>query len=142
MKTILLPAAFFLYIFAEKDFYDKLSDAAIGLTATKVTSDSRYFSIDYPVGDLPKDKGVCTDVVIRAYRKHGIDLQKQVHQDIKRNFNLYPKIWNLKSTDRNIDHRRVPNLQSIFYAPRTKTNRDAKSIRLQNGDLVTCSSIR
>lgn len=92
----------------------KLSDSALELTKQSVVYDPSYFSIDYPNGDVPKGKGVCTDVIIRAYRKIGIDLQKEVHQDMKNNFNLYPKIWGLKSTDKNIDHRRVPNLMTFF----------------------------
>lgn len=91
-----------------------LSDAAIELTKQKVTYDPSYFAIHYPNGDIPSDKGVCTDVVIRAYRKLGIDLQKDVHLDMKANFYAYPKIWGLKSTDKNIDHRRVPNLMTFF----------------------------
>jgi len=91
-----------------------LSEAALELTKQKVTYDPSYFSIAYPNGDAPSDKGVCTDVVIRAYRKLGIDLQKEVHEDMKAHFNVYPKIWGLKSTDRNIDHRRVPNLMTYF----------------------------
>jgi len=92
----------------------KLSDCALELTAQNVTYDPSYFSIDYPNGDVPSDKGVCTDVVIRAYRKLGVDLQKEVHEDMKANFGAYPKIWGLKSTDKNIDHRRVPNLMVFF----------------------------
>jgi uncharacterized protein YijF (DUF1287 family) len=80
------------------------------LTKNRVTYDPSYFSIPYPNGDVPADKGVCTDVVIRAYRKLGIDLRKEVHGDMLKNFKLYPKIWRLKTTDTNIDHRRVPNL--------------------------------
>ncbi len=91
-----------------------LSDSALELTKQKVTYDPSYFSIDYPNGDVPSDKGVCTDVVIRAYRKMGFDLQKEVHEDMKSHFNLYPKIWGLKTTDKNIDHRRVPNLMTYF----------------------------
>jgi len=91
-----------------------LSKSAIELTKQKVTYDPSYFSIDYPNGDIPVDKGVCTDVIIRAYRSIGIDLQKEVHEDMKRNFNIYPKIWGLKTTDKNIDHRRVPNLMVYF----------------------------
>ena len=91
-----------------------LSDSALELTKQKVTYDPSYFSIDYPNGDIPSDKGVCTDVVIRAYRKIGIDLQQEVHEDMKSNFKKYPAIWGLKSTDRNIDHRRVPNLMVFF----------------------------
>lgn len=91
-----------------------LSGYALELTKQKVTYDPSYFSIDYPNGDVPNDKGVCTDVVIRAYRKIGVDLQKEVHVDMKTNFNAYPKIWGLKTTDKNIDHRRVPNLMTFL----------------------------
>ena len=91
-----------------------LVSAALTLTQQKVTYDPSYFAIAYPNGDVPDDKGVCTDVIIRAYRKIGIDLQKEVHEDMKANFNLYPKIWGLKTTDKNIDHRRVPNLMTFF----------------------------
>ncbi len=91
-----------------------LESAALSLTAEKVIYDPSYFSIPYPNGDIPKGKGVCTDVVIRAYRKIGIDLQKNVHEDMKAHFNAYPNIWGLKATDTNIDHRRVPNLMTYF----------------------------
>ncbi|UNY99840.1 DUF1287 domain-containing protein [Zhouia spongiae] len=91
-----------------------LSDCALELTRQKVTYDPSYFSIDYPNGDVPSDKGVCTDVIIRAYRKLGVDLQKLVHEDMKANFRSYPKNWGLKTTDKNIDHRRVPNLMTFF----------------------------
>ncbi|NVK52081.1 MAG: DUF1287 domain-containing protein [Flavobacteriaceae bacterium] len=93
---------------------NKLSNAAIKITKQKVTYDPTYFSIPYPNGDVPKDKGVCTDVIIRAYRLLGVDLQKEVHEDMKVNFNIYPKIWGLQKTDKNIDHRRVPNLMTFF----------------------------
>jgi len=93
---------------------NSLSDCAIELIKQKATYDPSYFSIDYPNGDVPNNVGVCTDVVIRAYRKLGIDLQKEVHDDMKGNFDKYPKIWGLKSTDTNIDHRRVPNLMTYF----------------------------
>lgn len=91
-----------------------LSNAAISLTKQSVTYDPSYFSIDYPNGDVPVDKGVCTDVVVRAYRKLGVDLQKEVHEDMKANFSLYPQNWGLRTTDKNIDHRRVPNLMTFF----------------------------
>lgn len=84
------------------------------LTNDRVVYDPSYFSIAYPMGDVPADRGVCTDVVIRAYRKLGIDLQKEVHEDMKANFGLYPKMWGMKTTDRNIDHRRVLNLMTFF----------------------------
>jgi uncharacterized protein YijF (DUF1287 family) len=101
-------------ISAQDDFALKLNNAAIDLTKQNVTYDSKYYNIEYPNGDIPKDKGVCTDLIIRAYRKLGIDLQKEVHEDMILNFDKYPKNWGLKSTDTNIDHRRVPNLMTFF----------------------------
>ena len=100
--------------FGQDEFAAKLSAAALDLTHQRVVYDPAYFKITYPNGDVPSDKGVCTDVLIRAYRKAGIDLQKEVHEDMKNNFGRYPKIWGLKSTDKNIDHRRVPNLMTFF----------------------------
>ena len=122
---------------AEKDFYGKLSDAALQLTEDKVVYDGTYHKIPYPNGDVPAGIGVCTDVVIRAYRKLGIDLQKEVHEDMAANFAKYPKAWGLKTTDTNIDHRRVPNLQVFFTRkgesiPVTNTASDYKP-----GDIVT-----
>ena len=98
----------------EKEFYQKLSKAAIELTKQRVTYNPEYFKISYPKGDVPQQFGVCTDVVIRAYRLMGIDLQKLVHQDMEKNFNRYPQNWGLKAPDSNIDHRRVPNLMVFF----------------------------
>ena len=117
MKTILflLLFSFTNSCFSQiKIITSDLSSCAEELTTYNVVYDPSYFSIDYPNGDVPSDKGVCTDVVIRAYRKLGVDLQKEVHEDMRSNFNLYPKIWGLKSTDKNIDHRRVPNLMTYF----------------------------
>ena len=98
----------------DTDFYKNLSNAAIELTKDNVVYDPRYYTIAYPNGDVPADKGVCTDVIIRAYRKLGIDLQKKIHEDMKVNFSKYPQKWGMKSTDKNIDHRRVPN-QAFFF---------------------------
>lgn len=97
-------------------FYSKLSDAAMGIVNNRIKYDPKYYNIPYPNGDVPADRGVCTDVVIRAYRKLEVDLQKEVHLDMKSNFNLYPskKNWGLTRPDTNIDHRRVPNLQVFF----------------------------
>lgn len=118
MKKIVLNILFFLFSsflgFGQDNFYDKLSNSAVELTAHKVVYDPAYFKIDYPDGDVPSDRGVCTDVIIRAYRKLGIDLQKEVYEDMKANFNVYPKIWGLTRPDKNIDHRRVPNLMVFF----------------------------
>src|SRR5688572_4254727 len=79
-----------------KDFAERLSDAALSLTKNNVDYDPAYFKINYPNGDVPKDKGVCTDVVIRAYRKLGVDLQQRVHEDMVKNFGKYPKNWGLR----------------------------------------------
>jgi uncharacterized protein YijF (DUF1287 family) len=101
-------------ISAQDELSVRLSEAAIELTKHHVDYEPGYFSISYPNGDIPSDKGVCTDVIIRAYRKLGIDLQKEVHEDISAAFNSYPKIWGLSRPDKNIDHRRVPNLMVFF----------------------------
>lgn len=122
--------------YSQADFSKKLSDAAVTLTRQKVQYDPRYFSMSYPNGDVPADKGVCTDVVIRAYRKVGIDLQKEVHEDMKANFDLYPKNWGLKSTDKNIDHRRVPNLMKYFSRFGTVKKISANPDDYQPGDIV------
>jgi uncharacterized protein YijF (DUF1287 family) len=118
MKKTLIPFCLLVLTFhkgtTQTTFYDRLSDSALVLTYQYVQYDSRYFGINYPNGDVPADKGVCTDVIIRAYRKLGIDLQKEVHIDMKSNFEKYPQIWGLKQPDKNIDHRRVPNLMTFF----------------------------
>ncbi len=99
---------------AQTNFYTRLADSALTLTKQKVVYDPAYFTLKYPNGDVPAGKGVCTDVVIRTYRKFGIDLQKEVHEDMAKHFAKYPKKWGMKATDKNIDHRRVPNLMIFF----------------------------
>jgi hypothetical protein len=76
--------------------------------------DPAYVKLAYPMGDVPDDRGVCTDTVIRAFRHAGVDLQVEVHEDIAAHFDAYPKAWGLTRPDRNIDHRRVPNLETFF----------------------------
>ena len=116
MKNLFLGFSLLLFIHIgfSQTKEDALSTSALELTKDNVIYDSSYFSIDYPNGDIPKGRGVCTDVIIRAYRKLGVDLQKEVHEDMKQNFDMYPNIWGLKRTDKNIDHRRVPNLMAFF----------------------------
>lgn len=121
----------------QKGFYAKLSDAALTLTKDRVAYDGNYYTIPYPNGDVPKNKGVCTDVVIRAYRKLGTDLQKEVHEDMKKHFAAYPKTWGLRATDRNIDHRRVPNLQVFFSRHGEKLAVTSNPGDYKPGDLVT-----
>ena len=125
-----------VYLPAQKDFFEKLSDAAIKLTHQRVQYDPAYYKINYPNGDVPVDRGVCTDVIIRAYRVLGVDLQKEVYEDMKKNFNLYPKNWGLKTTDTNIDHRRVPNLMTFFSRFGEMKNISLNSIDYKPGDIV------
>lgn len=115
MKKTILFLLFSFQVFAQTQTkFTTLESAAISLTKDKVTYDPTYFTLKYPMGDVPSDKGVCTDVVVRAYRKLGIDLQQLVHEDMTKNFSKYPKKWGLKKTDKNIDHRRVYNLMVFF----------------------------
>lgn len=121
---------------AQESYFHQLADSAATLSKDQVTYDPSYFSIKYPNGDVPKGKGVCTDVVIRAYRKMGVDLQKEVHEDMKANFGIYPKIWGLKSTDKNIDHRRVPNLMTFFERQGSSLQITKNADDYKPGDIV------
>lgn len=98
----------------EGDFGARLSAAAIERTHHHVVYDPSYVAIAYPGGDVAADRGVCADVVIRALRTVGVDLQKLVHEDMKTHFSAYPAFWGLSSPDANIDHRRVPNLEAYL----------------------------
>lgn len=117
LQRLFFSCLFFLSAFChaqEKDFGERLSEAALELRDPSVDYDPSYFSLNYPGGDPPDGKGVCTDVVVRAYRKLGIDLQKRVHEDMKAHFERYPDRWGMEGPDPNIDHRRVPNLMTFF----------------------------
>jgi len=134
---------FFIFLFIVDQSFSqsvtalKLSDAALALTKQKVIYDPAYFSMPYPNGDVPANKGVCTDVVIRAYRTGlNIDLQKDVHEDMKPNFRLYPKDWGRKTTDRNIDHRRVYNLMVFFKRKGTVKSMTTNAADYKPGDIV------
>lgn len=117
----------------------ELIQAALNQTNQIVIYNPTYFKIPYPNGDIPAKFGVCTDVVIRAYRQLGIDLQQEVHLDIKANFAIYPakRMWNQIKPDTNIDHRRVPNLQTFFTRKGKKLKVTEKAEDYQPGDLVT-----
>ncbi len=93
---------------------DKLALDAKKQIGVTVSYDPTYRQLDFPRGDVPQETGVCTDVVVRAYRLQNIDLQQLLNVDMKSNFSAYPKTWGLKSTDKNIDHRRVPNIETYF----------------------------
>jgi len=98
----------------EIGFLEKLVQAARERTEHQVVYDPEYLNIAYPGGDVPDTQGVCSDVIVRSYRELGIDLQKEVHEDMADNFHLYPNLWDLDQPDTNIDHRRVPNLMTFF----------------------------
>ena len=122
----------------EKTFATRLAHAALDRTRHTVRYEPAYVSLTYPGGDVPAETGVCTDEVIRAYRALGFDLQKLVHEDMKKNFTLYPKIWGLRTTDKNIDHRRVPNLQTFFKRKGASLPISDNSSEYLPGDLITC----
>ncbi|MFB9077431.1 DUF1287 domain-containing protein [Flavobacterium procerum] len=122
-----------------KSFGQKLSQAAISIIDPSIDYDPAYFAIKYPNGDVPANKGVCTDVIIRAYRKLGIDLQKEVHEDMIKNFSRYPNLkkWGMRKTDTNIDHRRVPNLEVFFERKGTKLPVTQNAEDYKTGEIVT-----
>jgi hypothetical protein len=93
--------------------------------------------MDYPGGDVPQDRGVCTDVVIRALRSEGLDLQQVVHEDMRNHFTDYPALWGLRGPDRNIDHRRVPNLRRWFERQGWSLPASEHATDYLPGDLVT-----
>ncbi|HYS53721.1 MAG TPA: DUF1287 domain-containing protein [Thermoanaerobaculia bacterium] len=106
----------------------KAAEAQVGVTTIY---DASYKQLRYPGGDLPPNRGVCADVIVRAFRQIGVDLQVGVHEDMRQNFAAYPQKWGLRSPDTNIDHRRVPNLMRYFER-KGKSTRDA----FKPGDIV------
>mgnify|MGYP000252259047 CR=1 FL=1 len=117
-------------------FHDRLSSAAIAIIDPSIQYDPSYRQIGYPGGDVPPGTGVCTDVVIRAYRKLGIDLQVEVHNDMLVNFHVYPHIFGLNRTDSNVDHRRVPNLMVFFKRKGESLPCTRNIVDYHPGDLV------
>ena len=136
LLTILISVLTTNSVLGQSDFYKELADSTLTLTEQQVQYDPAYFRLDYPNGDVPPNKGVCTDVVIRAYRKLGIDLQKEVHEDMKANFGQYPKNWGLSRPDKNIDHRRVPNLMTFFERHGTILSITQNAADYKPGDIV------
>ena len=118
-------------------FQEKLSNAALSIIDSEVAYTPSYVSIKYPKGDVPAKTGVCTDVIIRAYRKLGLDLQKNVHEDMIKNFSEYPTKWGLKKVDTNIDHRRVPNLEVFFTRQGKKLTVSQNANHYKTGQIVT-----
>lgn len=116
---------------------DALVTAAKSQIGVTLQYDPRYEKLAYPGGDVPIERGVCTDVVVRAYRKLGIDLQQLVHEDMRKAWSAYPNPWKLKGTDKNIDHRRVPNLATFFARHGTKLEISSNGGDYKAGDIVT-----
>ena len=121
---------------------EKIVDAARKQIGVTLSYDPAYTAMEYPGGDVPRERGVCTDVIIRALRDGlGKDLQKLVHEDMKADFSKYPKNWGLKRPDKNIDHRRVPNLMAFFGRKHSSLPVGEKKDpdKFLPGDLVTCT---
>ena len=143
MITKFMRIFILLLLFSQSSLGDSFQNdivaAAIDRTYHSVRYDGSYMSIPYPNGDVPESIGVCTDVVIRSYRALGIDLQRLVYEDMSQNFDSYPsrRIWGLSSTDRNIDHRRVPNLQVFFTRNGVKLSVSSRKKDYAPGDIVT-----
>ena len=136
------PAALLILLFLSCPACLMADNAALAARAREqvgvtVSYNGGYQSIPYPNGDVPLETGVCTDVVIRAMRAFGLDLQKAVHEDMKAHFSKYPKIWGLKTTDRSIDHRRVPNLRTFFARKGWSVPITENAADYEPGDLVT-----
>lgn len=117
----------------------RLAAAALRRSLQDIAYDPAYYRIAYPMGDIPPGKGAAADVIIRSLRVIGVDLQADLHEDISANFRHYPQLWNAMSPDKNIDHRRVANLQRFFErnAEALSTTRDAADY--QPGDIVIWS---
>ena len=122
---------------SKEDLVARLVDAALKRTEQKIEYSGSYVKIPYPGGDVPANKGSGPDVVIRSYRAIGIDLQVAVHEDMVAAFDAYPPNWGLKGPDRNIDHRRVPNLAKFFARHGEKKTRKQDAAQYAPGDVVT-----
>lgn len=120
----------------ENESIKKLLESAVEQTKITKGYDPAYVILPYPNGDVPIETGVCSDVVIRSFRKAGVDLQKEIHEDMSKNFGSYPKKWGLKAADSNIDHRRVPNLQTFFTRKGKSLQITEKADDYKPGDVV------
>lgn len=121
---------------ATGDLGDKLAAEALIYSNSSVQYDPAYFKITYPDGDVPANRGVAADLVVRCYREIGIDLQERIHEDMEGNYRLYPQLWGSHTTDTNIDHRRVPNLQR-FLSRRGETLPVSRKLEnFKTGDIV------
>ncbi|KPZ63491.1 hypothetical protein AN392_03315 [Pseudoalteromonas sp. P1-16-1b] len=138
-RFLFYSLALFAFKVQASSFDDDIVNALIHRTTQPVTYDGAYHKLEYPGGDVPANIGVCTDVLIRSYRQLGIDLQKLVHEDMQDNFRVYPskRIWGLTKPDKNIDHRRVPNLQVYFERHAKVLTKSLNAEAYKAGDIVT-----
>lgn len=114
-----------------------LAQAAQAQVGVTLRYDPAYVRLAYPGGDVPMDRGVCSDVVIRALRAKGVDLQRLVHEDMRANFAVYPRLWGLSKPDSNIDHRRVPNLERYFARRAQSLAVSDRAADYRPGDIVS-----
>lgn len=138
LATLLLACAHAVFAAGETPPDSNLPELARRQIGVTTAYDPSYAVIPYPMGDVPADRGVCTDVIIRAFRARGLDLQRAVHEDMARHFNAYPRLWGLKKPDKNIDHRRVPNLMTWFTRQGWELPVTKKAADYLPGDIVTC----
>ncbi len=131
LPSVLLP------IGTKQAHASALVEAARAQIGVTLIYDPAYVRLDYPMGDVPLERGVCTDVVIRAYRQQGLDLQQAVHEDMRAEFNAYPAVWGLTRPDRSIDHRRVPNLETWLRRQGAERPISAQAEDYAPGDLVS-----
>jgi uncharacterized protein YijF (DUF1287 family) len=137
LSVLVLPL---VLVGAEATNSSSVAQAARDQIGKTLRYDPSYKALDYPNGDVPIETGVCADVVVRALRvSRGFDLQKLLHDDMKRHFTSYPQKWGLSAPDKNIDHRRVPNLQAYFKRAGWEVPITKKPTDYQTGDLVTCT---
>ena len=137
-RLVFLTLAAALPLRADPEPSKKLAAAARSQIGVTTLYDPAYVKLAYPDGDVPPDRGVCTDVVVRAFRAVGLDLQRLVHEDMARAFAKYPPQWGLKSPDANIDHRRVPNLMRFFERAGKKLTVTKNAADYKPGDIVSC----
>ncbi len=117
-------------------FANRLAAEALRYSGSSVTYDPAYFKIPYPNGDVPANRGVAADLVVRCYRSLDIDLQKEIHEDIEGHFRVYPQLWAAQGPDRNIDHRRVQNLQRFFSRKGQTLSTGSDPREYKPGDVV------
>ena len=138
VRSVLLLIGFTLPLPVDaQSLSERLVEAGLERLSHSVTYDGSYRDIAYPNGDVPDHVGVCTDLVVRAYREVGIDLQRRVHEDMAAHFDAYPQQWGLDSPDPNIDHRRVPNLRVFFERRGRVLDQSDNPNDYRPGDIVT-----